>query len=171
MSPRTRILSLNLGSQNIELAEFGTERNGRLVLQSYRAREVLVDPTSEGLRDAHIAVSLREMLDELQIKSGNVNYAIAEQSVFTRFVKLPLMDHEKIERIISFEAQQNVPFPIDEVTWDYQLVDGTGKEQIQVVLVAIKNDLLDFIRIGRLETLADAVGRDAATVTAEPWPG
>ena len=79
MSPRTRILSLNLGSQNIELAEFGTERNGRLVLQSYRAREVLVDPMIEGLRDEHIAAALREMLDELQVKGGNVNYAIAEQ--------------------------------------------------------------------------------------------
>ena len=35
---------------------------------------------------------------------------------------------------------------------------------------AIKRDLLDFLRIGRLEQLADAVGRDAAAVTAEPWP-
>jgi dihydroorotate dehydrogenase len=36
---------------------------------------------------------------------------------------------------------------------------------------SIKNDLLDFLRIGRLDTLADAVGRDAAEVTAQPWPG
>jgi dihydroorotate dehydrogenase len=36
---------------------------------------------------------------------------------------------------------------------------------------AIKKDLLDFLRIGRLEQLADAVGRDVAAVTAEPWPG
>ena len=35
---------------------------------------------------------------------------------------------------------------------------------------AIKTDLLDFMRIGRLDSLADAVGRDAAAVTAEPWP-
>jgi dihydroorotate dehydrogenase len=38
------------------------------------------------------------------------------------------------------------------------------------LVAAIKKDLLDFMRIGRLETLADAVGRDAAAVTAEPWP-
>ena len=38
------------------------------------------------------------------------------------------------------------------------------------LVAAIKTDLLDFMRIGRLETLADAVGRDAAAVTAEPWP-
>jgi dihydroorotate dehydrogenase len=36
---------------------------------------------------------------------------------------------------------------------------------------AIKKDLLDFMRIGRLDALADAVGRDVAAVTAEPWPG
>ena len=44
-----------------------------------------------------------------------------------------------------FEAQQNVPFPIDEVVWDYQLVGGGTEEQIQVVLVAIKADLLEGI--------------------------
>jgi dihydroorotate dehydrogenase len=36
---------------------------------------------------------------------------------------------------------------------------------------SIKRDLIDFLRIGRIEQLADAVGRDAAAVTAEPWPG
>ncbi len=35
---------------------------------------------------------------------------------------------------------------------------------------AIKQDLLDFMRIGRLDSLTDAVGRDVAAVTAEPWP-
>jgi dihydroorotate dehydrogenase len=38
------------------------------------------------------------------------------------------------------------------------------------LVTAIKADLLDFMRIGRLDTLADAVGREAAAVTAEPWP-
>ena len=60
-------------------------------------------------------------------------------------MKLPAVEEEKIERIIAFEAQQNVPFPIDEVVWDYQLVGGGTDEQIQVVLVAIKADLLDGI--------------------------
>jgi len=35
---------------------------------------------------------------------------------------------------------------------------------------SIKRELLDFLRVGRMEQLADAVGRDAAAVTAEPWP-
>ena len=58
-------------------------------------------------------------------------------------MKLPSVDEEKIERIITFEAQQNVPFPIEEVVWDYQLVGSGVAEEIEVVLVAIKSDLLE----------------------------
>lgn len=145
MSPRTRITTLNLGSQSIELAEFRTQPEGRLTLCGYRSRELFADPTREATRRTQIVAALREMLGELQIKSGTVNYTVAEESIFTRFVKLPPIDEEKIERIISFEAQQNVPFPIDEVVWDYQLVGGGAGEQIQVILVAIKADLLDEI--------------------------
>jgi type IV pilus assembly protein PilM len=143
MSPRTRIITLNLGSQSIELAEFRTQPRGGLTLCGYRSRELLVDPTREGMRHTQVAAALREMLDELRIKGGDVNYTVAEESVFTRFVTLPPLGEEKIERIISFEAQQNVPFPLDEVVWDYQQVGGSADEQVQVILVAIKADLLD----------------------------
>ena len=145
MSPRTRITTLNLGSQNIELAEFRTQPQGGLVLCGYRSREILADPTKEATGYPQIVAALREMMGELRIKGGTVNYTVAEESIFTRFVKLPPIDDEKIERIISFEAQQNVPFPIDEVVWDYQLVGGGTDEQIQVILVAIKADLLEEI--------------------------
>jgi type IV pilus assembly protein PilM len=145
MSPRTRITTLNLGSQSIELAEFRAQPQGGLILCGYRSRELLADPAREGLQRTQVVAVLREMMSELQIKNGNVNYTVAEESVFARFVKLPPIGEEKIERIISFEAQQNVPFPIDEVVWDYQLVGGGAGEQIQVVLVAIKADLLDEI--------------------------
>jgi type IV pilus assembly protein PilM len=144
MSPQTRrILSLNLGTHTIGLAEFHALPNGGLLLNSYRLREILVEPSNESARNAQIAVLLREMLGELGIKGGAVNYATAAQSVFARFVQLPAVEPEKIERIIAFEAQQNVPFPIDEVVWDYQLVGGGTGHQIQVVLVAIKEDLLE----------------------------
>lgn len=144
----TRIVSLNLGSQTIGLAEFRTQSQGGLVLQSYRFREILLDPAGEGIRRPQITSAVRELMNELEITSGGVNYAVPAQSVFARFVKLPAVEEEKIEKIITFEAQQNVPFPIDEVVWDYQLVGGGADEQIQVVLVAIKSDLLDEINAG-----------------------
>ncbi len=145
MAKPSRIITLNLGSQSIELAEFQIQPRGGLILCSYRSREVFADPATETARQTHIAAAVREMMNELGIKRGPVNYTVAEESVFTRFVKLPALEEEKIERIISFEAQQNVPFPIDEVVWDYQLVGAGVDQQIQVVLVAIKTDLLEQI--------------------------
>jgi type IV pilus assembly protein PilM len=150
MAAPVRLISLNIGSQTIGLAEFRVEPHGGLVLLNYRLHEAPLDPATGQRRDAHTAlqetaVTLRDTMTELHIKQGAVNYALPAQSVFARFMKLPPLVHEKLDKIISFEAQQNVPFPIDEVVWDYQLVGGGLGEQIQVVLVAIKVDLLDEI--------------------------
>ena len=141
----TRLISLNLGSQTIGLAEFRTHAHGGLVLVDYRLREIPAELTNVEKRHSQIAAALREMMDELRIKHGRVNYAIAAQSAFARFVKLPLVDQEKIERVIGFEAQQNVPFPIDEVVWDYQLVGGGPDKQVEVVIVAVKAEYLEAI--------------------------
>jgi type IV pilus assembly protein PilM len=151
-----RLITLNLGSQTIGLAEFRAAHGG-LVLVKYCLRETPLDPETGHRRDAHLALHetaavLREMMGEMQIHGGQVNYAVPAQSVFARFVKLPALDATKVDQIIAFEAQQNVPFPIDEVVWDYQLVGGGLGEQIQVVIVAIKRDLLDEINNAVEET-------------------
>src|SRR5437660_844496 len=164
MTKATRIISLNLGSQTIGLAEFQAQPQGGLVLQNYLLREVLIDPASEDIRHPQISAALREMMAELQIRHEAVNYAVSAQAVFARFVKLPAVEEEKVERIIAFEAQQNVPFPIDEVVWDYQLIAGGGDEQVQVVLVAIKTDLLDEINGAVEETGLRTAIVDVATM-------
>jgi len=138
-----RIVSLNLGSQTIGLAAFEPQPNGGLVLTGYRLREILADPSAEMDRNRQITSEISSMMRELGIKGGPVNYAVSAQSVFARFVKLPAVEQDKIDRIITFEAQQNVPFPIEEVVWDYQLVGSPSAEKIEVVLVAIKSDLLE----------------------------
>lgn len=145
MAATSRILSLNLGSQTVGLAEFRTQAQGGLVLVGYSLREILAEAGNETARNLQIAGALREMMTELEVKNGAVNYCVSAQAVFARFVKLPSVEEEKIERIIAFEAQQNVPFPIEEVVWDYQLVGRSSDAELQVVLVAIKSDLLDGI--------------------------
>ncbi len=150
MAISPRLISLNFGSQTVGLAEFRVQAHGGLVLLDYRLREAPLDPATGQRREAHTAlhetaVALREMMAELHIKHGSVNCALPAQSVFARFVKLPSLEHEKLEKVIAFEAQQNVPFPIDDVVWDYQVVGAGLDEQVQVILVAIKHDLLDGI--------------------------
>jgi type IV pilus assembly protein PilM len=163
MAIASRLISLNLGSQTMGLAEFRVQAHGGLVLLDYRLREMSTDPTSDEMRRAQIALVVREMMSELHIKHGAVNYALPAQSVFARFVKLPGLEKEKLEKIITFEAQQNVPFPIDDVVWDYQLVGGGLEDQIQVVLVAIKIDLLEDINAG-----VEEAGLHTSTIDVAP---
>ena len=156
MPAPARLITVNIGSQTIGLAEFRLI-NDRLVLVNYRFREMPLDPATGERQDAHTAlhetaVALREIMQELHINPAPVNYAVPAQSVFARFVKLPALEAEKIDKIVSFEAQQNVPFPIDQVVWDYQLVGGGMGEQLQVVIVAIKRDFLDEINNAVEET-------------------
>jgi type IV pilus assembly protein PilM len=147
-----RILTLNLGSQAISMAEFRPQPGGGLVLRDYKRRDAAIESAGESIRPAQITVTVKEMLHEIGIKNSSVNYAVPAQSIFARFVRLPSVEEEKIDRIIAFEAQQNVPFPIDEVVWDYQLVGGGTEEQLQVVLVAIKSDLLEGMNAAVEET-------------------
>lgn len=129
--------------QTIGLAEFRTNPTGGLVLNAFQLTELLADPAAEASRVAQMKIAVQEMTAGLKIKAGRVNYAIPAQSVFTRFVRLPAVEADKVDQIITFEAQQNVPFPIEEVVWDYQLVGGEETGRYEVVLVAIKADLLD----------------------------
>ena len=145
MAASTRILSLSLGTQTIGLAEFKTGQNGGLVLSAYETRELLADPAADATRLAQTKLLLNEVVQARKIKGAKINYAVSSQSVFTRFVKLPSVGEEQVDQIVGFEAQQNVPYPIDEVVWDYQLVDSGDVSQVEVVIVAIKADLLDDI--------------------------
>ncbi len=143
--------------QTVGLADFRSTPQGGLVLHAYSTRQLLADPAAEASRIAQVKLVVREMLGELKLKGGRINYAIAAQSVFTRFVKLPTVDPDKIDQIVQFEAQQNVPFPIEEVVWDYQLVASKDETKIEVVLVAIKADLLDELN-GAVEEAGLATG-------------
>jgi type IV pilus assembly protein PilM len=163
MASPARIVTVNLGSQTISVAEFRRQSAIGLAIHGFRRRDVVADNPADPLRHLQITTVLRQMLDELGIKKMKTNYAVPGQSVFTRFVRLPAVEEEKIERIIAFEAQQNVPFPIDEVVWDYQLVGGGGDEQLQVVLVAIKSDLLE-----ALNSTVEAAGLRPVLVDVAP---
>src|SRR5215217_3372814 len=145
MAAPTRTLALELGTQTVTLAELKAAPDGGLTLVNYASRELLADPAADATRQAQARMAITEMATAMGYKGQPVNYAIASQSVFTRFVKLPSVGEEQVDQIVTFEAQQNVPYPIDEVVWDYQLVDSGSESQVEVVIVAIKADLLDEI--------------------------
>jgi type IV pilus assembly protein PilM len=140
----TRIIALNLGMQTVTLADFRISGNGAVTLHACKQEELIVDPAADATRPAQIEAAVSGLRKSLGINAKDkINFALPSQSVFTRFVKLPGGSPDDVASIIGFEAQQNVPFPIDEVVWDYQIMGEAKNGNWDVALVAIKADQLD----------------------------
>lgn len=136
------IVALNVGSQRVSMGVFSKTSKDALILDRYATRLVVLDPSAEGLRLTKIGEAIADLVQELNVKGSVVNYSVSGQSVFIRFVKLPALDDTDVEQLIRFEAQQHVPFPLDEVVWDYHLLPAKGLER-EAILVAIKAEDLD----------------------------
>lgn len=143
-----RILALDIGASTIKVGEFTAVKPHGLRLTAFNYADLGLDIEQEANRKAAIISTIRNVLKEKSIKSNRVVFSVSGQSVFTRFVKLPPVDESKVVQIIQYEAQQNVPFPIDEVIWDYQIVGSSASGELEVVLLAIKSDLIDELNEG-----------------------
>jgi len=136
-------VALNIGSQRISMAVFEVSKHGGLVLRAFDSESIVADPALEASRISQTRVAVGDLAQRLKIGKNKVRYAISGQAVFTRFVKLPPLQEDNIEQLVTFEAQQHVPFPLAEVVWDYELIEGGAEKE--VVIVAIKGDALDEI--------------------------
>lgn len=134
------LLTLDIGSHSLKLAEFADVRGG-LEMTRYAVSELGVDPQGDADRSQYIITTIHDLLNESGCKPGPTLVSISGHTVFTRFVKLPQVEPEKVYQIIQYEAQQNVPFPMNEVVWDYQLISGNDGE-VDVMLAAIKSDII-----------------------------
>lgn len=142
MSDSRQVVALNVGSQRVTMGVFTKTGKNGLVLNRYAHRVIALDPSQESARLGLVGNAVAELVDELKVKGNSVNYAVSGQSVFIRFVKLPPIENADVAQLLKFEAQQHVPFPIDEVVWDYHLLPSSGAEQ-EAILVAIKADALN----------------------------
>src|SRR5438094_3923201 len=136
-------LAVDFGAGSLKLAEFEVNEAGGLRLKQYGLKSLGAEGAQETTREATILKALQEMLTEKGIKAKTVNVCAPGFHVFSKFVKLPPVDASKVTQIIQYEAQQNVPFPLAEVVWDYQILGSTPSGELEVLLVAIKADIVE----------------------------
>lgn len=158
-----RVLALDIGASSVKVAEFHAVRGQRLRLMAFGSADLGLDPEHDENRKQLVLSALRELIRERHIKTSRVVFTVSGQSVFTRFVKLPPVDESKVVQIIQYEAQQNVPFPIDEVIWNYQLIGSTAQGELEVVLLAIKNDIIEELNQG-----IESIGLNTELVDVAP---
>jgi type IV pilus assembly protein PilM len=136
-------LAVDFGAGSLKAAEFEVNEAGGLRLRQYGLRSLGAEGAQESTREATILKALQELIAERGIKSKLVNVCAPGFHVFSKFVKLPPVDAGKVDQIVEYEAKSNVPFPLEEVVWDYQIIGSTTGGELEVLLVAIKADIVE----------------------------
>ena len=134
---------MDFGAGSLKLAEFEVNEAGGLRLKTFAIKPLGAEGSAEATREAVILKALQETLVEKNIKARGVNVCAPGYHVFSKFVKLPPVDSGKVTQIIQYEAQQNVPFPLAEVVWDYQILGSAPGGELEVLLVAVKSDVVE----------------------------
>ena len=136
-------LTVDFGAGSLKLAEFEVNEAGGLRLKTFAIKPLGAEGAAEATREAVILKTLQEVLLEKGIKAKGVNVCAPGFHVFSKFVKLPPVDAGKVTQIIQYEAQQNVPFPLAEVVWDYQIMGSAASGELEVLLVAVKSEVVE----------------------------
>ena len=160
MASPKKTLVLDLGMQSLRIAEFAATESGGLKLLRGARREFMIDPALDTSRPDQIRLALTDILKAWKITRSEVVCVLPAHTVFTRVVPLevPGGSSGQVAAVVGFEAQQNIPFPLEEVVWDYVVMGNTPSGAVNVVFVAIKTDLL--------ESLCDSVASTGLNITA-----
>src|SRR4051794_28831217 len=93
-------------------------------------------------RESLIQTALANFVQRHPMKGGVVGIGVAGQSSFARFIKLPPVEPKKIPEIVRFEAIQQIPFPLDDVEWSYQLFQNPESPDVEVGIFAMRKELI-----------------------------
>jgi len=92
--------------------------------------------------DQLIRQAIQKFASRNEIGPASVAIGVPGHHTLARFTKLPPVDPKKIPDIVKYEAEQQIPFDLDEVIWDYQVFGGEGSPDLEVGIFAMKRDLI-----------------------------
>ncbi len=157
-----KILTLNIGAATVTLAEFDVGGKVPVLLNYGTSR--LAASLDSGNAAAILTPALHEIMREHSMRPGKVALSISGQMAFLRCAAIPLAGgQEKFNTLIRYEIEQNIPFPIDEMVCDSQILGETENGDKSVMIVASK--------VEQIESIVEAVksaGFDPEIVDVAP---
>ena len=141
----SRRIILDMGSSAIRLCELTPTKAG-FQLTRYIQREIPVEPEMDDDTKRSVRVNtLKELLKDAKIRprGKKVVFAMAGQSVFTRTRALPPVPEHKLTQIVQYEIRQQIPFSLDQIALDFQVLNRTDAGGYEVLMAAIKVDVVD----------------------------
>ena len=136
--------TLNIGAANVEFAEYEAGPKGALTLVNY-GTAALGAPVDAGNAGTVLAPAIGEIVRERGVRPGKVAISVSGQMTFQRFAAIPAGGDDRFEQLVRYEIEQNVPFPIDEMVCDRQVLGDTPAGDKSVMIVAAKTDQVEAI--------------------------
>ena len=130
MTKENKVLTIDIGGENLKMAEFHYPETGGMVMHAFAFRK-MVREEGESSRDM-FSRYYNELIAEGGFTATNVRLSLSSQNSFQRLSKLPpvLGNRDAIDRLIEFEASQTMPYAIEDIEWGYQLLYHEWDEMV-----------------------------------------
>ena len=112
---------------------------------------------------------IRRALKTSHFKHKRVILAVPGQSVFVRSRLLPPVQESRLAQIVQYEIQQQIPFPLDQIALDYQVIKRTETKEYDVMMSAIKVDTVDAFAGVILDSKLKIDAVDVSPVATYNW--
>ncbi|MFZ5434100.1 MAG: type IV pilus assembly protein PilM [Calditrichota bacterium] len=145
MAKRTKTgIGLDIGSRSVQLAVLRTKKNA-ISVERIASKELPHDAIVEGLviDSQVVAERIAELLHENHIKGKEAAISVGGRRVMIKKVATDEMSDDELSATIAYEAKNNLPFDISEVSFDYaRLPEDVDTGRMEVLLVAAKNEVV-----------------------------
>ncbi|MBI5599529.1 MAG: type IV pilus assembly protein PilM [Deltaproteobacteria bacterium] len=140
------VVALDIGSHSIKLVQLRQAKKGWELQKlgiAYLPPEAIVDGSI--IDSMTVTNAISGLIKEQGVKVKDVVSSLTGHSVIIKKVSLPAMTEEELAESIQWEAEQYIPFPMSDVNIDFQILGehGEGKGQMEVMLVAVKKDVIN----------------------------
>jgi type IV pilus assembly protein PilM len=139
------LVGLDIGSSSIKAVELKSAGRAYRVM-AFGSEPVPPDSIVDGaiIDGAAVADAIRRLFDGCGIKTKDVAASLSGNAVIVKKISLPVMTETELAESIYWEAEQYIPFDIQDVNLDYQILDvpdaAAGKGSMDVLLVAAKKE-------------------------------
>jgi type IV pilus assembly protein PilM len=156
-SKKDQLVGLDIGSKAIKVALISEKKKG-LTLERFGMLEIAPGLIEEGTikEPESVADMLRQLFKTYGIKERNVAISIGGYSVIVKKINVQTMTEEQLQDTIHFEAEQYIPFDINDVNLDFQILGESeqASNHMNVLLVAAKKEMInDYISLTHLAGL------------------
>jgi len=160
------LVGLDIGSSRIKAVEVKSSGKGRYELVNIGQVNLLADTIVDGqiIDGNHVSDCINRIFEEQTIKADQIATSISGHAVIVKKISVPAMSNEELREQINWEAEQHIPFDINDVNLDYHIVDGEIGGNVDVLLVACKKDM-----VSQLTQVISQAGKTPSVVDVDAF--